>query len=196
VQNIKLICCWLSSDGKNQELQFPEEFKYTKLDVKATSEILKHVKIPLLNEQMIKIDEKLQEESIQLLQDIYEWIGVISIRATSCLFTGKEVTNPIICSFTTPLETYSNAHCVSVKWQGIIRPSSISVWLETIRTMVKEKQIPWAAINVWGFADSPISWSNHEHRFTLSGENDYTFIVLPEDNYWHFVSVSSNDTFC
>eukprot|EP01125_Pyxidicula_operculata_P020879 TRINITY_DN7846_c0_g1_i2.p1 TRINITY_DN7846_c0_g1~~TRINITY_DN7846_c0_g1_i2.p1 ORF type:complete len:419 (-),score=50.25 TRINITY_DN7846_c0_g1_i2:49-1305(-) len=55
----------------------------------------------------------------------------------------------------------------------------------------------WAALTVWGIEDSPVSWKENEHNVAYdgSGENDYTFIVLPNYNYIAFVHVSANDQY-
>lgn len=63
------------------------------------------------------------------------------------------------------------------------------------RKLVKQGSIPWAAITVWGFADSPVTWGDNLHGFVQSGENDYTFVIFPDDTYWHFAALGSHDTY-
>lgn len=50
-----------------------------------------------------------------------------------------------------------------------------------IRKEIKPKQC-WGALTVWGYRDSPIAWRGREHGFLTSGENDYTILLLNEDN--------------
>lgn len=46
--------------------------------------------------------------------------------------------------------------------------------------MMADKTLPsWAALTVWGYRDSPYTWSTQEHHYFLNGENDYTFLLLP-----------------
>jgi hypothetical protein len=51
----------------------------------------------------------------------------------------------------------------------------------------------WVAINVWGFPASPVAWTGQEHSMGTSqgGENDYTVVLLPDDEYHVLASVGS-----
>ena len=59
--------------------------------------------------------------------------------------------------------------------------------------LVRSMDIPWAALTVCGFADSPISWIKQEHGFLMSGENNYTFIVWNDGTYVLYEAVGSCD---
>ena len=61
------------------------------------------------------------------------------------------------------------------------------------RKVVTSQDVPWVAMTVWGFTDSPVTWKNNEHGHFLSGENFYTFVIFPDDNYWLYTAMGSND---
>ena len=54
-------------------------------------------------------------------------------------------------------------------------------------------QVPWLAVTVWGFADCPVTWKQNEHGYSIGGENLYSFIVFPGDQYWLYTAMGSND---
>lgn len=55
----------------------------------------------------------------------------------------------------------------------------------------------WAAVHVWGFPDAPVSWHGAPHGRgpILGGENDYTLLLLPGDQYVLFVAAGEGDSF-
>ncbi len=54
---------------------------------------------------------------------------------------------------------------------------------------------PFAILSVQGFEDSPVSWGTKEHGYATSGENGYTFIVLPGQEYWYYLALGPNDAY-
>lgn len=89
------------------------------------------------------------------------------------------------------------ADCVCIRAQGLISPSAVLSVLQKVRETVSSRQLPWASVTVWGFADSPVSWGEHEHSVSmLSGENDYTFLILPDGtHYCQLVALGPQDTY-
>lgn len=80
--------------------------------------------------------------------------------------------------------------------------------------------VPWAALTVIGFENAPLSWyalavQNSEVAVLLTrsypiqrdknehgagdvlpgGENDYTFVLLPNDQYWLYSAIGKSDTY-
>lgn len=66
-----------------------------------------------------------------------------------------------------------------VTWSGGLIPAGVvwNLWkaLEKVNT--------WAAINVHGVEDTPVSWGSREHTYTLGGENHYTAMKLSPGAY-------------
>ena len=62
-----------------------------------------------------------------------------------------------------------------------------------LRNVVKRESLPWATVTVWGFADSPVGWNLREHGYHLHGDNNYTFVVFPDDTYWLLTTLGTHD---
>ena len=51
----------------------------------------------------------------------------------------------------------------------------------------------WAAVCVWGFDDSPVSWKTNEHSYHVSGDNNYTVFVFGNGQYWFVPAMGTYD---
>ncbi|PIK37595.1 putative ribonuclease P protein subunit p40 isoform X2 [Apostichopus japonicus] len=77
--------------------------------------------------------------------------------------------------------------------------SSIYEYIGTIscdanQSFVKsDALVPWAALTVHGFDDSPVSWWRKEHGFHKNGCNLYTILILPDDTYWLYMAIGTDD---
>ena len=58
-------------------------------------------------------------------------------------------------------------------------------------------EAPWIVLHVWGFKDAPVAWDGCSHSVTsdISGENNYTLIILPRGHYLLFVAAGRGDGF-
>ena len=65
------------------------------------------------------------------------------------------------------------------------------------RQQVNRAGYAWAAVHVWGFQDTPVSWHGacHGHGPLLGGEDDYTVLLLPGDQYVLYVAAGEGDHF-
>ena len=75
--------------------------------------------------------------------------------------------------------------------------AQVEACISEARKCVDSGQCPWAAVSVWGFADSPVSWAGAEHSrdHVMGGENDYVIMLLPEQQYVLFVLSGACDGF-
>ena len=55
----------------------------------------------------------------------------------------------------------------------------------------------WAAVHVWGFQDAPVSWhgARHGRGPLLGGENHFTLLLLPRDQYVLFIAAGEGGGF-
>lgn len=81
-----------------------------------------------------------------------------------------------------------------LQWTGFFTREQIKYVYNVMREFVTKKQIvPWASLDVQGFADSPISWNCKEHTFNVDGDNSFT-VVFPHDKQLILrKSISSNN---
>lgn len=61
------------------------------------------------------------------------------------------------------------------------------------RNLLKTADLPWVAVTVWGFTDCPVTWKQNEHGHFVSGENLYTFVLFPNDQYWLYTAMGDQD---
>lgn len=58
--------------------------------------------------------------------------------------------------------------------------------MKSTSALVTSKQVPWAAVHVWGFADTPVSWRGLEHGAAWgagTGESSYSVLFLSDGDY-------------
>lgn len=74
-------------------------------------------------------------------------------------------------------------------------PFSVALFMSTRQYISSSTRsdVPWVAVSVWGFEDSPISWYPSEHGSYLWGDNHYTVLLFPDGNYWTMTSLGSHD---
>lgn len=56
-----------------------------------------------------------------------------------------------------------------------------------------KNNLPWVALHVQGFLDSPVSWDLKEHTFYTDGDNSYTIVFRPGADSIIRKSLSSNN---
>jgi len=193
LSTVKFLCSW-TLDSKISEIEFPQGAKVSKIPLEISQKVYTPLKIPKLEGCIDKIDDSQGE----LMENFYEWLGLISCGATSSIDYSASVSS-FVSSFECPLDFNENIKtCISIKAKGFIIPSVISYMVSSLRQLMSSSttsEIPWTCVHSWGFLDSPISWNENEHGYLLSGENDYTFVLLPSDNYWQYVALGTYDTF-
>ncbi|GLC65703.1 hypothetical protein PLESTF_000330900 [Pleodorina starrii] len=74
---------------------------------------------------------------------------------------------------------------VSRMWKGILSQGQVLNVMKSTAALVARRQVPWAAVTVWGFADTPVAWRGLEHGSAWggSGESSYTVVFLPGGDY-------------
>jgi ribonuclease P/MRP protein subunit RPP40 len=120
-------------------------------------------------------------------------------------------------------EYEESGRVTSVRWRGLIATEFCEALLERARQQVKAKVLPWAAIMVWGFPDALVSWKqqtraarknagknkykkavsaaaaeaaawvSREHGFLENGSNNYTILLLPNDEYYLLQTLGPHD---
>ena len=62
-----------------------------------------------------------------------------------------------------------------------------------ITSSIRKQGLPWIAVTVWGFEDSPISWRTNEHGWFLSGDNHYTLLLFSNYHFWSVQTLATHD---
>ncbi|XP_068697129.1 ribonuclease P protein subunit p40-like isoform X1 [Montipora foliosa] len=153
--------------------------------------------------------------------EFFEWLGCVAcgidcseaspdnfVSRLSCPEPSQDLKKLITCRWTGLVMTSAILSMVHEARSQHLRPSdyhSFSVIIRhgiafvdskcnlNLRKLVQSGDIPWVAMTVWGFTDCPVTWKNNEHGHFLSGENFYTFVIFPDDNYWLYTALGSHD---
>lgn len=70
--------------------------------------------------------------------------------------------------------------------------------IQAAQHAVASQQLPWAAVSVWGWQDSPVAWADMEHssapNLGLGGsESSYAVLVLPGQDLLILRALSAGD---
>jgi len=130
----------------------------------------------------------------EFVHALYDWFGCLHNRISSVL--GSHMLEPFVSSFQPAIDMKSLSG-VAYSFQGLLPSEFVLQQVRHFRKILAETEgsIPWISVTVWGFEDSPISWGDNQHHFLLSGENDYTIVLLPHNAYLLFIALGTHDTF-
>nr|XP_018905196.1 PREDICTED: ribonuclease P protein subunit p40-like [Bemisia tabaci] len=107
--------------------------------------------------------------------DVVDWLGA------ACLSAQSDEQNEYSSSY---LNFYDGSPCgqlTILKWYGFFTTSRIKELYESLRSYLERSQdTPWCSLHVQGFDDSPVTFSNQEHSFLVSGDNMYTIFIKPD----------------
>ena len=77
--------------------------------------------------------------------------------------------------------TFSNVeNSFVIKMEGILPPLFIEQVFQTVWKEMKQQESCWHAFLVTGMEDSVVSWRKFNHTYSLSGENDYLYVLFPK----------------
>ena len=79
--------------------------------------------------------------------------------------------------------------------QPAVLPVKVTNVLQGCAALVAAKRIPWAAVHVWGFADSPVAWAGAEHGAAWGGDGEscYSVLLLPEGDYCIYKPMAAHE---
>ncbi|BFZ12765.1 hypothetical protein BsWGS_15804 [Bradybaena similaris] len=120
-------------------------------------------------------------------QEVFEWMGAIAcgIDMTSEGIGADSYTS----TFTCPDPKYNCPRGCVFQVSGFITPRTVlKVW-NALRdyTTCHPESLP-TSLTVHGFADSCVSYKLVPHQFYVSGDNIYSFLLLPANRCWSYVA--------
>ncbi|CAH0519588.1 unnamed protein product [Peronospora belbahrii] len=126
------------------------------------------------------------------LQEAYDWLGLVACRLTSLLERKK--LEEYVSTFTGTPDLFE------------CKPDSE---ITTVQRAVKNGELPWGAVTVWGFPDVFVSSvqqtktsksakrtsedKRREHGYLVHGSNNYTLLMLPNDEYFMLQALGPHD---
>ncbi|XP_054014097.1 ribonuclease P protein subunit p40-like isoform X1 [Hylaeus anthracinus] len=130
----------------------------------------------------------LSEESSN--DQFFEWLGVFNISGN--LKNSNE--NDYVNTYTCPSPFMDVGQVQYLQWTGFFTKKQVTNSYNAIKKYVSVQQtLPWCALHVQGFLDSPVSWGLKEHSFYTDGDNSYTIVFRPTADSIIRRSLSSNN---
>eukprot|EP00897_Mesotaenium_endlicherianum_P008162 jgi/Mesen1/7374/ME000382S06572 len=128
----------------------------------------------------------------ECLTALHEWLGAAACRVQSAGGGNGQAAGYEWLAMPWPGEP-AVGHMHALHWTGLIHPAQVKATISQARLAVDSGQCPFAAVNVWGFADAPVSWAGAEHGYLRGGENDYSFVIFPGGRYLVFSASGASD---
>ncbi|PNH01332.1 hypothetical protein TSOC_012791 [Tetrabaena socialis] len=84
---------------------------------------------------------------------------------------------------------------VSRMWKGMLTQRQVQDVMAAASHLAASGRVPWAAVQVWGFADTPVAWRGLEHGAAWggAGESGYTVVLMREGDYCIFRPLGPNE---
>ncbi|GIL50562.1 hypothetical protein Vafri_6723 [Volvox africanus] len=84
---------------------------------------------------------------------------------------------------------------VSRMWKGMLSQHQVLNVMKATSELVRSQRVPWAAVHVWGFADTPVAWRGMEHGACWggAGESSYSVVFLGGDDYCIYRPLGPNE---
>ncbi|EDO46455.1 predicted protein [Nematostella vectensis] len=188
----KYLLMWTDQGGvlDNGKLQsFLINYESKLLKTKRSRHDFHNVLAPVLDYQHPKTSTEAMPSACDAAQ-FHEWLGCMECGVDCSKAAADSYTSRLTC----PVPSHHLYRISNLKWTGFIATQSVINILHKARTLFEQdRKPPWITLTVWGFADSPVSWSDNEHGFQIAGDNVYTFVLFPDDSYWCFIAMGSHD---
>ncbi|KAK2164644.1 hypothetical protein LSH36_61g11028 [Paralvinella palmiformis] len=153
--------------------------------IKASSHVYRYLEAPLVTHKNTE-----ETDAACGFVKYFEWLGAAN-EQLKCNGSADSYVNTYSCP--TP-HTILN-HCLNISLKGFFTTDSISVIVNSLRNKLchSSGKIPWVAMTVHGFQDSPVSWGQQEHGYFDSGDNFYSIVLFPDDGVWIYKGLSFLD---
>lgn len=180
--SLEIVVCAADQDNHFSTVQFESEYK--------------RVDCPCELNEFSEIETPIMEQlEIERIGQIYDWIGTV---ACQCCYKVDE--EPFVSTFKSSFDipTAILDKAFSMRWRGFISDFVVRSTIDAARNAVAKNEVPFAVVMVWGFDDSPCSWTSNAnpsglHDFSICGCNDYALVILPNDEYWMLQTIGTLD---
>ncbi|TMW60880.1 hypothetical protein Poli38472_000922 [Pythium oligandrum] len=216
---VEMLVCAYNERGAARTLIFGEDdtIERTRVELNGEHDTFQDVVLPLLDQfyqeasqsEGSRLDMEVMRSS---LEGVYDWLGAVACRLTELL--QQKPLEEYVSTFTGQPDAIPTApepqELSTVRWRGLIANEFVERAMDKARESVQNGTVPWAAVTVWGFPDAIVSWEqeyesasnkknparevkSREHGYLLNGSNNYTFLLLPKDEYFVLQEVGPHD---
>ncbi|KAL5466875.1 hypothetical protein EMCRGX_G031032 [Ephydatia muelleri] len=177
-----VLCC-----NSSDEAQFCSYTAAEKRPCQRVTRVLEGLVLPVLHPSEPTGSLEGGEKRYSGAAEVCTWIGALSCDIESI----RDETDCYVSTYTPPSPSVMAPNAVRSLWRGMIHSEHIYKILMSVRDHIVEDS--WAAVCVWGFDDSPVSWKTNEHSYHVSGDNNYTVFVFGNGQYWFVPAMGTYD---
>uniref|UniRef100_A0A1B6GZ19 Uncharacterized protein n=1 Tax=Cuerna arida TaxID=1464854 RepID=A0A1B6GZ19_9HEMI len=121
--------------------------------------------------------------------ELLEWLGAVAVGVD---MSREDAEGLYLSSYRGSNEAKGECQVAVLNYSGFFTPTRICRLYNVFSEYVKKrKDLPYAAMHVQGFSDSPVSWLLQEHVYRADGHNQYTLVLRSDLSYLLFTTVVS-----
>ncbi|KAI9906752.1 hypothetical protein PsorP6_004434 [Peronosclerospora sorghi] len=208
-EKFEMLLCAYNGRGSPRTILFEEDDAVlrSRVELNSTMTTLQKIFLPRFHafyEEWNAQEDNRMDVLRTSLQEAYDWLGLVACRLTDLL--QRQKTEEYVSTFTgtpTSFECEPDSEITTLRWRGLLAAPFCSNLVEKVLGAVKNHELPWAAITVWGFPDTFVSWiqqpkgqskfQRREHGYLGNGSNNYTILMLPNDEYFILQELGPQD---
>ncbi|GMF21776.1 unnamed protein product [Phytophthora fragariaefolia] len=217
LEDLDMLVCAYNARGSARTMLFGDDdtVPRTRVELNAEMTTLSEVFLPkfyAFYAQLGGKEERGEHDGDTLrtsLQEAYDWLALVACRLTDLLQRRKP--EEYVSTFTgvpDSFECEAGSDVSTVRWRGLLAAPFCATVVEKVQRAVKNGELPWGAVTVWGFPDVFVSWlqpgktkskkgkselQRREHGYLGNGSNNYTLLILPNEEYFMLQALGPHD---
>ncbi|EGZ28001.1 hypothetical protein PHYSODRAFT_469399 [Phytophthora sojae] len=200
LEDLEMLMCAYSQRGAARTILFGDDdtVPRQRIELNAQMTTLSEVFLPKFDAFYAQLggkEERNEDDGNKLrtsLQEAYDWLGLVACRLTDLLQRQKlEEYVSTFTGFPDSFECEPDSEVTTVRWRGLLAAPFCSTIVEKVQRAVKNGEVPWGAVTVWGFPD--VFLQRREHGYLGNGSNNYTLLILPNDEYFLLQALGPHD---
>ncbi|KAI8072184.1 ribonuclease P [Gilbertella persicaria] len=162
-----------------------------KKEMTAEFDTLTDINIPSFSDLMHDVNTPVEHWDTRA-NEALEWLGLAHMKASR--IKKNDQIDPFVSVYQTPASLLDSQIGTLIHFKGLLPTTNIHNIMTIVRKlMVSGVTSEWASITCWGYQDSPFTWSQMgPHYHYLNGENDYTFLLLPNKTAYVYQLLGSH----
>ncbi|CEG40022.1 RPP40 [Plasmopara halstedii] len=216
LQDLNMLLCAYNQRGALRTILFEhDQIHRSRLELNADLTTFSDIFLPHFDafySNLCALEELGERDGEKLrtsLHEAYEWLGLVACGLTDLL--KREKPEDYVSTFTgipDSFECESACEITTVRWRGLLAAPFCNTIVKKVQLAVKRGDLPWGAVTVWGFPDVFVSWvqskanssnvkkkdlQRREHGFLSNGKNNYTLLILPNEQYFLLQAIGPHD---
>ncbi|EEY62536.1 uncharacterized protein PITG_21600 [Phytophthora infestans T30-4] len=200
LEDLEMLLCAYNQRGSARTILFgdDDQIPRSRVELNAKMTTFSDVFLPKFDafyKEIAAVEKRGAEDGNTLrtsLQEAYDWLGVVACGLTDLL--QRQKLEEYVSTFTgipDSFESVPGDEITTVRWRGLLAAPFCSTIVEKVQRSVKNAELPWAAVTVWGFPD--VFPQRREHGYLGNGSNNYTLLILPNEEYFMLQALGPHD---